>query len=453
MPMRFIRLSRMDRSAPRSASQTLRLACGVVLGSLAFASGAHAETLTVDSAIDQALQRNPRLSAAARTIAAARAGVRSAGALANPELLLVPGLTSLAGTGEELLLVQPLELNGARSARAAIAGGELKGAQAAAVHELRQLVFETRSAYLELARAREYRSVASSILSSTEEMDRIARRQVEVGSRPGIDRIQSGLEVSRACQQLERADGRVAAAAAALNTLIGRAPEEVVSDLSPLDAPETKLDRQQAQEQAVRARAEVLAAEAQKDVFKGEGRLARAQGRPDLAPQLRSGSLFHGVREAGVGLSITLPLFDHGQRRYRIEQAEEAVRAQDDRISAARSQVRLEVEQAMARLRTADAVVRQYREGVLDQSRRLLDATLSGFRSGFSTIAAVVEAQRTYRGVQTEYADALIEHALARAEFERAVGAVSASLIPDTTPRKPILSVSPAPSPGADSGK
>src|SRR5439155_18408140 len=107
-----------------------------------------------------------------------------------------------------------------------------------------------------------------------------------------------------------------------------------------------------------------------RDAFRQEARLARAQARPDLAPQFRATSLTRGFKESGVGVGVTLPLLDYGSRRHRIRQAEESARSQEDRIAATRNQVRQEVEQALARLRASGTVVRDYQAGVLDQARR-----------------------------------------------------------------------------------
>ena len=91
-----------------------------------------------------------------------------------------------------------------------------------------------------------------------------------------------------------------------------------------------------------------------------------------------------------------------------------------------------EVAQALTRLRAAQTTIQDYQEGVLVQSRRLLDASRTGFQEGSSryTTLTVLEAQRTYRGVQTEYINALATQAQALAELERATGAVPVSLVP-----------------------
>lgn len=81
--------------------------------------------LSVEEAVRQAVQQNPRLVAAAQSIAASEAGLRSARSLANPTFFVSPSVPNTNGATEELLFTQPLELNGTRSARTGIARAQL----------------------------------------------------------------------------------------------------------------------------------------------------------------------------------------------------------------------------------------------------------------------------------------------------------------------------------------
>ncbi len=391
-------------------------------------------TLTVDEAVERAIRQNPRLTAVAREIVAARAGVRSARALTNPSLTFTPAIIS-GGSDEEVLLQQPLELNGTRAARAGVAQAQLRQTQAEAVVELRTLVFETRAAYYDLARAQELRTLAQDVLRTAEEFSRGVRRQAEEGLRPGIDQTQAGIEVARARQQVTLAEGQVRSAQAALNTLMGQPTADPVGAVTPIAFSPIGADTEALVRQALAARAEITAQDARRQGFREEARLARAQGRPDLVPQFRTESVLRAPRQPGIGVGISLPLLDWGSRRNRIRQAEESARAQDARIVATQAQVRREVEQAVTRLRAAEEVVREYQGGVLDQARRLLEGSLRALQVGApgASILTALEAQRTYRGVLTDYTNALTEHAQAQAELERAVAAVPADRLPAAT--------------------
>lgn len=391
-------------------------------------------SLTVEDAVALAVKNNPRVLAATREIAAAHSGVRSARALVNPNFFVAPAVPNANGSTDAVLFQQPLELNGTRSARTGVANAQLRVTQSRAVVELRGLVFEVKSAYNELVRARDLLSLAAASLTTAEEFDRITRRQVELGRRPGIDLAQTGIEVTRAQQQVALAESRVTTAVIALNTLLNRLPDEPIGTLSAASTVTELPDKGTMLSQALEARAEITVEDALRESFQQEARLARAEGRPDLTPTFRSNEVVRSFAPSdyGFSLAVSLPLFDWGSRRNRIRQAEQSAQAQTDRTAAIRNQIRQEVEQALVRVQTSDALLQSYRQGILDRAKRLLDASRTGLQEGQTSIVALLEAQRTYRTVQTEYANAQADAALARAELERALGAVPASLLPTT---------------------
>lgn len=380
--------------------------------------------LTVDGAVALAVKQNPRLSAAARDVLAAQTGLSEARALTNPLLTFTPIIAGTDRSHDELVLRQPLEINGTRSARAGIAGAELRQTRATAVAELRDLVAATKTAYYELAKARGLLALNLDLLKIAQHLDQTTQRQVELGSRPGIDQTQAQIQAARAGQQVAAAQSDARIALAALNTLMGRAADAPIGALSPLAFNPVIVDGAAALRQALASRAEIVAAEARRDEFRQQARLFRAQGRPDLAPELSVGSVTGGFRDLSAGIGITLPLIDYGSRRNAIRQSEEAARAQTARIAETRNTVEQEVASAIARLSAAESLVRSYQQGVLDQSRRLLDSSRVGFDTGQTSVLAVLEAQRTYLAVQTEYITALASCAQDRAELERATGAI-----------------------------
>jgi cobalt-zinc-cadmium efflux system outer membrane protein len=390
----------------------------------------------VEQAVHAAVQSNPRLGAAVRDLAAARQGARGAAALANPLFVFTPALTD-GGSDTELLIQQSLELNGTRAARKGAAQARERGAEADAITEMRSLVCTTRSAYYELVRARERASLARGLLQTSEELDRLTRRQVEEGSRPAVEQTQADIEVTRARQQVTLAEAAVTAREVALNTLLNRPPDSPVGAVGFDAAPAVPTPPLPTVEEALRRafseRADLEAEAAGAEAFRQEARLARAEGVPDLAPQYRATSITRGgVQDAGFGLGITLPLLDYGSRRARVRQAEESARAEEGRLEATRALVRQEVVSALAQARAAETVLAAYPQGLLDDSKRLLDASRLGYEAGKTSIVSLLEAQRTYRQVQSEFIDAQVAAALARADLERATGAFLARLLPET---------------------
>ena len=380
--------------------------------------------LTMEDAVANAIDQNPRLSVVAGTIAAAQAGVGIAREPANPSIVFTPGITGPDGSDEELVIQQRLEVNGVRSARTGVARAQLDLTLAQAGVETNELVYRTKAAYWELARARAMLALAGEVLQIAEEFGQGVARRVEEGLEPGADRVQTVIEASRARQQAILAESAVRIATARLNGLMGDLPHTPIGELPPLAFEAVDVDREEAVQAALVSRPELGLQEASRESLVHEARLVRAEGRPDLIPHVRAESIVRERRGIGVGIGVELPFLDRGSRRSRARRVSALAEAQDARTEAARAQIRLEVEQALARLDAAESRIEEYQQGTLTQARWLLDAHLTGADIGApdTNVLTVLEAQRTFRAVQAEHADALVEHAIARAELEWAMG-------------------------------
>ncbi|MCC6485052.1 MAG: TolC family protein [Armatimonadetes bacterium] len=397
------------------------LALAVALLSTCSAAQSADKRLSLEEAVSKALDNNPVVSAVRAAVGSAEFGARSARALSNPTVHFTPALTSPGGSDEELSVQQPLEINGTRSARSASARAVADGIQAVGATELLDLVLQTETAYFELHRAREQLQLAEDLLSITEESHRLVDRQVEEGARPGIDRMQTSLEVSRAKQQLVTAQRQERIASATLNLALGQTPTSPLPLLIPPtpQSPDTRTEALVAR--ALAQRPEIAAARARHSESLSQARLIRAEGRPDLTPQFRADSVTRGgFQNAGVGISVSIPIFDYGSRRDRLKEARAEASAEKARITSEENNVRADVERAIDRLDAAREALKQFHSGVLDQSRRLLEASRTGFQLGQTNVLNLLEAQRSYRLIQSDYINALVDGAIAQAELKRA---------------------------------
>lgn len=387
----------------------------------------------VEQVIVLVTRRNPGLLAILKDVFSARAGVRAAQPLAPPNLFIAPSLTP-GGVSDGFIYEQPLELNGTRTARVQVARAGVDVARAQAIVQLQAIVYTARQNYYALARAQAQLALAQDYLALAQEFDRGAQRQVELGARPGIERTQTAIEVSRARIQAAQLGGEEQAARSAFNAYLGRAPLDPVAPLDALNIPEVSvspapaLDLVDAQRQALAHRAEIALVAANRDVQIRLAQLDRAEGRPDLALQLRAGDFAHGARDAGIGAVFTIPL-DYGTRRERVRQETLNAHAQEDRLTGVRSQVRLDVLQAAGRLEAAQLNLQIYSADLLGNARKALDETRLGFQEGRSSILGVLEAQRTFRSLSGERANALGAYAQTQADLDRALGRVPPDLL------------------------
>ncbi len=386
--------------------------------------------LTADETVALAARRNLGVRAALQDAFAAGSGVQSARVLAPPSFTIGPAFKT-GGTTDGLLFLQPLELNGTRGARTSIARAQLRQAQAQALQGLQTLVYTARLYFYSLARAQASLALQQSLLSSVRQFDQIARTQVRLGARPGIEAVQTAIELARARQITAQAQGEEQAARAALNAYLGRAPLDPINTSRALDATAAlapPVSIADAQRLALEGRAEVAVARANRDVPLAQASLYRAQGRPDISPSFRISQITPTYMDAGVGVVISVPI-DYGTRRGLIRQSQQNAQAQEERLTGAQALVRLDAEQAVVRLNAAQAVLGEYDLGLLANAHTVLAAALAGYKAGGTTIISVLDAQRTYRQILSERLDAQASVAQSRAVLGRAVGAVPPALL------------------------
>jgi outer membrane protein TolC len=359
------------------------------------------------------LARHPQVRALRLELESARRLERGANLPHAPIVLLSPELTT-GGVGEQFLLQQPLELNGARQARARIARAEYALMRAQAELELNDLLADALAAYHEYAYRAQIAAVAQEALQLAEQTREKIRLQVEVGALAGIDLIQADIERERVRQHAALRQAEAAAALERLRAALGGvSPDEVATadtraTPTPSLSPDTPLAVriEQARLQAAQAQAQQI----------------RVEGIPDLGVQVRIERFRDARTRPAFGLSVSLPFLDYGARQQQLRAQQQRAEAQQQRLLAAR--VRYEGERAAAQQRYEQARARAdaYQQRILPQAEQLVQATQTGLEVGQISILQLLEAQRTACQVREETLMAAMELKLAEIELRRLRG-------------------------------
>jgi cobalt-zinc-cadmium efflux system outer membrane protein len=388
---------------------------------------AQEQGLTVAQAVATALENHPSLKAAGFELQAAEAQLRGARALASPEVRVTPEVLGLGSepVDEVVEVEQPLELNGARRARSRVARGLLSETTAAAELARAELVRRVKQAYWEVALADQLVGLDRGNLEFARTLLEAAHTQYELGNQPQVQALKAEVEVARAQQDLLRSQAAAEQARARLNTLLGREP---AAPLTLADTPAPVPGEWALAgllELGLRQRPDVRQAEAAVATARGEVDVARAARRPDVAVVGRLTP--EGV--GGVALSLNLAPLDWGGRQAEVRRTQALVAARQQQLENARTEARLEIANALTAVKSAQAQANEYRERVLEQSRKLADLAMLGYREGASALLDVLDAQRTLRAVNAAYYAAVAEQHQSLAELEFALGGA----LPDAT--------------------
>lgn len=379
-------------------------------------SAPSAEPLTIDRAIEVAIQAHPAVKAAAKQVEAARAELGAARSWPTPELLVTP-IGSIDDS--QAALVQPLGL-AARPAETAAARARWESARAGLAAARCDLVYRVRVAFYNLLAARSSLQVATQSADLLQQVHDAARKSLELGNGPESHVLRTRLELARARRTVREAEANRDALAAALNETLGRDPlalTEITGDLpAPAPVPEfaaLKADLLGRRPDLLQARWELRAREA--DVA-----AARAACLPDLSLDVRQTRL----RERGgtFGVGISLPFVDWGRRRAAVSSADALAASARSTVDAEEAKAVAELAAELARLRSAAESAGEVGNGILADAGRLSEMARTGYEEGALSYLEALDAQAALAQTRQSAIEARLAYANSRAAIDRAIG-------------------------------
>lgn len=367
-------------------------------------ASAAAQALTLDEALALAARQNRDRRAARQGLAGAEAGLDQALATRFPTLsgaagLAPPGPASLSG---QLTIDYGLDTHGAR--RATIAGQTQQVRFAALEAERTEQAVRRRvaEAYYDLVGAGEQRRIArlNVSLAETSLRDATVMQRSGEGTAFDVQRAQVQLGSAQASENDAGAAWLIASRTLARTIGLGPGAEPAAaSAIAPVAAWELSLEESVAQ--GLARRPELASWAAQREAALALADLTRANRRPQTSAFV-SGSGAAGADWTGLslptppgltgGLRLSWLMVDWGMNEAGARQAELTAAAAQTRGEDQALQVRLEVGQAYAQMRAAQADI-AITERVLEVARAGLNSARLRFKGGVGTQTDVLLAQ------------------------------------------------------------
>lgn len=388
------------------------------------------EGLTMEALVALSHERAPSLQAVRERIGIAEGERRQASLRPNPTAA-VERREQFGGLDTQMSIgvTVPLDLF-RREARIAVAEHAVVGATFMAKDEERVHAAMVRDGAADVLAAVRQLEVAARIASaSRQRLDLLASR-VEAGAAPPLERDLADVEWRRSEADVMAWQGRADQALIALKAIVGLSADTplrlagsldvVVDTLVPAPAadvagaiaerPDVKvLDEDVAKAVAERARA---ASEAKIDFGLTGGFMRRAVG---VAPTRER------MNEVMFGVMVDLPWRNRQQGA--IGAAEASRRSAEALAAAGRLGARAEIDAARVRDDAATRVVARFRDGLLALADRNLAVVRESWQLGRGTLFDVIDEERRYLALQTDYTSALREAVDARTAVLRAWGA------------------------------
>jgi cobalt-zinc-cadmium efflux system outer membrane protein len=402
--------------------------------------------LTLAVAIQEGLGSDPRVAAEAETVRQAEADVRTASQPPNPSLSLSGTLIPFGSaftadrqggpTQLDLELSYPLDwiVFGKRGAAVASARVGLEEARATYDDFVRQRSAEIAVAFVDVLEARDLVELGRQDVSDLDRIQSIAQERVAAGGAAAVEVDRTAVAVLEARREVRRREAALRIAQATLAASIGRTgPEaefDVEGDLA-VGAPGASPDLAALLSAAEQARPDILARRRAVAKAAAELHLARRNAWPELTSrvgysrQYQESLGFPDASSYGLGLDVTLPLFDRNQGGVRKAASAQAQRELE--LRAALLALRAEIQQAASEYTVARESVLAEDRAQLEAAERVRERVQRAYEIGGRPLLEVLDAQRVYR-------EAARQSASGRAAFLRAVHRLNAAVGQEVVP-------------------
>jgi outer membrane protein TolC len=376
--------------------------------------------------VEEALARNPDVLAMQEAVAAARTRPEQVRALPDPMLSVAftndgwsPTLGERDMTTLAVMGSQVLPWPGKRRLRGAMAGVEADAlAQQLARVKLGVAAAVTR-AYWGLVLAQDLQGLIHEQEEIWKQIEGVARARYTVGQGAQQDVLRVQVEQTRIGQLRAEQEAEAEVRRAELSRLLARAQDAPVEATDHLVLRPERLSAEERLAQAEASSPELRAGGLSIDRDRLAVGVAEKDFRPDFTVQ--AGYMNRGrldpMWQAGVG--INLPIY---RRRLASSLAEAQARSRESerRLESIRLQLQFRTRERLAQLRTAEALVRLYTDGIIPQGQMSVEAAIANYQAGKLPFISVLEALSTLYGDRSTLLRFLASHERIRASLDEA---------------------------------
>lgn len=404
------------------------LLAGLALGQ----TSAGPTRITLDQAIQLAIQHNHGLLAARTTIVQNQALEVQANVRPNPTLFtdweylpLGPTGTGIANylhdsTEGDIGISYLFERGQKRQHRLQAAKDTTTVSRSTVRDNERTLGFQVAQLYINAQLADSTLDLARQDLKSFQTTVEISERQFKTGGISENDYLQIKLQLVQFQQDVEQAELSKAQALSDLRQQLGY--ESVTSEYDIADALEyrpltTTLGDLQAK--ALENRPDLRAAKRGVAAAKSQYELAKANGKQDVT---LSGNYSHVNSISAMTFSVTVPLpvFDRNQGN--IAQTHAAITQAQEQQNLTNGQVLTDVRDAYEGLMSGNRVVKIFTSGARETALKSREISEYAYRRGAIALLDFLNAERQYRATELAYRQALAAYTTALEQLREAVG-------------------------------
>lgn len=285
----------------------------------------------------------------------------------------------------------------------------------------RNLIFELRTAFVEILQGKAVLSLAHENLSYYDRVLEVNRERYQAGGIAQVDLDRLELQRVQYESDLQTAEVNLRTAKIQLLALLDdRTPVEQFDVTGPFDFSDQLTPLDTVRQNAIDTRPDLKAALQSIDKAKTDHKLAIANGSTDPTFGLDVGRNPPIDQYFGVSVNIPLRVFDRNQGE---KQRTLLDIDRNDRLAeAAREQVFSDVDSAYAAVQSNVTLLQPYKDKYLQQASRVRDTISFSYDNGAASLLDFLSAQADYRSVQLSYLNLIGSYLEAASQLNTAVG-------------------------------
>ena len=405
---------------------------GPALAQQAAPSGGATVRITLDQAIQFALQHNHALEAARSTIRQNQASEITANLRPNPTLSWDTQFLPLFNLNQfnwsyinnsaqfDLGVGYTFERGQKRQHRLQAAQDTTTVSRSQVSDNQRTLTFNVAQQFVAVLLAQSMIDLAQQDLTSFQQTVDLSDAQARAGAISEGDAIKIKLQLLQFQTDVSSAKLSKVQALAAMRQLVGfeSVPQDYDVD-GTLDYQPVHGDLESLKMLAINSRPDLQAARQSIAAARSQESLAVANGKRDLDVSFNY-SHVADINSGAFFFNMQIPLFDRNQGE--IARTQAAITQSQELAAEANEQVLSDVVNAYEGVHTNDQIIGLYRSGYLDQTTQSRDISQYAYQRGAASLLDFLDAERSYRANQLAYRQALASYMLTLEQLREAVG-------------------------------
>ncbi len=399
------------------------IACTIMFCNGLHAKAALQQSITLEQALETALNNNPELAAALHTRDAAEGAKVQASTRLNPTLSAEIQDTKRDYRESSLAISQEIELGNKRSMRMKAARLNVDKASASITQKQANIHADVVSAFYTVLANQESLTLSQEMLKVAKLSLNAATKRVQAGKISPVEETKSRIAQSTAKIEVNHAKNQLNKSKRHLSTLLGVASinfEYAIGALHAIPVTPNLAELLSLLEKAPQTQVsqlEVSALEAMTSV-------ERSKATPNITVSAGfvNNQELGGRNQALLGLSIPIPVFN--QNIGNIQEAINQKYQAEDKLLALKNKQTTAITTQVNRLKAAKETASSLNSEILPDAKSAFNAANKGFSAGKFNFLDVLDAQRTLFHAQSQHIRALLEAHQSIAEIERILGSV-----------------------------